>query len=160
MLACKIDQFPGYPTTAVAVSFLYRNSTSSRSITQRPPITKQLSCKVDQFPGYPTAAVVVSFLYRNATSSRSMPQRPGMTKQLSWHDAFDCHRLPLANTPLNFLTSYVRIPKCLHKLCIPSKGYISFGRDAVTTGHHGTGFNSSEFQGMFSAGSSNHRTPQ
>ena len=53
------------------------------------------------------------------------PQRPSTTKQVSWHDAFDCRRVSLARTQLDILTTYVRIPKRIHKLHIPSESFIS-----------------------------------
>ena len=79
--------------------------------------------KVDRLSAYPT---IVSFLYRNGCYQLSLGASTSMTKQLSWHDEFDCRRLSLASTPLNILTSYVRIPKRIHKLNIPSESYICY----------------------------------
>ena len=71
------------------------------------------------------ALVLLSPFYTASYELSPVPQRPSMTKQLSWLDAFDCRHLSPASTPLNILTSSVRIPKRRHKLYIPSESYVS-----------------------------------
>ena len=73
--------------------------------------------KVDQLSERPAAKTAV------LRSLARCHKRPSVTKQLSWHDTLDCRRL--SGTPLDVLTTSVRIPKRLHKLHIPSQSYIS-----------------------------------
>ena len=69
--------------------------------------------KVDQLSERPAAKTAV------LRSLARCHKRPSVTKQLSWHDTLDCRRL--SGTPLDVLTTSVRIPKRLHKLHVPSE---------------------------------------